>query len=126
MNINLLNLMGNSVIGQAADQQGGGVMGILNMLFPFILIFVIFYLLVILPQKKQQKKHTEMLNALQKGDNILTSAGIYGRIVEVKSKVIKLEIAPKIIITMQKGTIAGKAAEDEKADEKEVKEKEEK
>ena len=110
MNANMLKLLGEIATGQAA-QQGGGAGGILNMLLPFILIFGIFYFLVILPQKKQQKKHAEMLNRLQKGDNIVMNCGIKGRISEIKDTSIKLEIAPKVVITIQKNVITGKEQE---------------
>ena len=69
MTANTLNLLGNLLITQEAAQQGGA-MGMLNMFLPFILIFGIFYFLVILPQRKQMKKHNEMLNQLKKGDTV--------------------------------------------------------
>lgn len=113
MNSNLLKLLGDTAITQNAG-QGGGMMGILNMLLPFILIFAIFYFLVILPQKKQQKKHLEMLNQLQKGDFVLMNCGIKGRISEIKENGdIKLEISPKVLITVQKMVITGKVTGNE-------------
>lgn len=117
MNTNMLKLLGEMATGQAAQQGGAG--GILNMLLPFILIFGIFYFLVILPQKKQQKKHTEMLNRLQKGDNVVMNCGIKGRISEIKDTAIKLEIAPKVIVTIQKNVIAGKEQEGSSEEKKE-------
>lgn len=107
MSANIVKLLGEAVAGQAA-QEAGGAGGILNMLLPFILIFGIFYFLVILPQKKQQKKHVEMINRLQKGDNIIMNCGIKGRISEIKETTIKLEVAPKVVITIQKNVIASK------------------
>ena len=107
LNANVLKLLGDLATGQAAG-AGGGAAGILNMLLPFILIFGIFYFLVILPQKKQQKKHVEMLNPLQKGDTVLMNCGIKGMISEIRNNDIKLEISPKVIITIQKGVISGR------------------
>ena len=49
-----------------------------------------------------------MLNRLQKGDNIVMNCGIKGRISEIKETAIKLEVAPKVVITIQKNVIAGK------------------
>ncbi|HNW83406.1 MAG TPA: preprotein translocase subunit YajC [bacterium] len=112
MNSNMLKLLGDLTITQTAG-QGGGMIGILNMLLPFILIFAIFYFLVILPQKKQQKKHLEMLNQLQKGEIVLMNCGIKGRISEIKENEIKLEISPKVIVTIQKGVISSKVAGNE-------------
>ena len=116
MSANVVKLLGEMAISHAGG-SGGGAAGILNMLLPFILIFGIFYFLVILPQKKQQKKHAEMLNQLQKGEMVIMNCGIKGRISEIRNNDIKLEIAPKVVITIQKGVITGKVAsgeEDEK------------
>lgn len=114
MNANVLKLLGDLATGQASG-QGGGVAGILNMLLPFVLIFGIFYFLVILPQKKQQKKHVEMINQLQKGDMVLMNCGIKGRISEIKNNDVKLEISPKVIVSIQKSVISGRitVSEDE-------------
>ncbi len=118
MTVNTLISLGNLMVTQEAPQQGG-FMGILNMLLPFILIFGIFYFLVVLPQKKQQKKHAEMLSKLSKGDNVLMNCGIYGRVAEVLENDFKLEICqnPRVVITVQKGVVAGvvtKGAPEEK------------
>ncbi len=112
LTVNTLNLLGNLLITQEAAQQGGA-MGILNMLLPFILIFGIFYFLVILPQKKQMKKHNEMLNQLKKGDTVMMSNGIQGRITEVKDNELKVEICsnPKVVITVQKSVVSSVIAQ---------------
>lgn len=107
MNANVLKLLGDLATGQSSG-TGGGAAGILNMLLPFILIFGIFYFLVILPQKKQQKKHVAMLNQLQKGEMVVMNCGIKGRISEIRNNDIKLEISPKVVISIQKGVITGK------------------
>lgn len=115
MNTSVLSSTFQSLWGQAAPPQSG-FLAFVNMLIPFILIFVIFYLLVILPQKKQQKKHQEMLNALQKGDRVLTSAGFFGRIVEVKPTLFKVEVAPKVVVSLQKNAVVSKVQEEEATD----------
>ena len=109
---NALNLLGDLLITQEAAQQGGA-MGILNMLLPFILIFGIFYFLVILPQKKQMKKHNEMLNQLKKGDTVIMSNGFYGRVAEVKDAELKVEICqnPKVVVTVQKSVVSSVVAQ---------------
>jgi preprotein translocase subunit YajC len=94
----------------ATVQAGGQGGGFISMILPFALIFAIFYFLVILPQKKQQKKHAEMITQLQKGDNVLLNCGIKGRIAEVKDADFKLEIAPKVIVTVTKNVVSGKVA----------------
>ena len=109
--VNSLNLLGNLLITQESAQQGGA-MGIVNMLLPFILIFGIFYFLVILPQRKQMKKHNEMLNQLKKGDTIMMSNGFQGRIAEVRDAELKVEICsnPKVVVTVQKTAVASVVA----------------
>ncbi|HNT29228.1 MAG TPA: preprotein translocase subunit YajC [bacterium] len=85
---------------------------IFNMLVPFVLIFVIFYFLVVMPQKKQQKKLQEMLGSLQKGDRVITSSGIFGRVTEVRNDSFKIEIAPKVVVSVQKSAVISRVAED--------------
>ncbi len=114
----MISTLSDLLVTQAAPQPGG-MMAIFNMLIPFVLIFVIFYFLVVMPQKKQQKKLQEMLNALQKGDQVLTSAGLYGRIVEVKTHSFKLEIAPKVVVSVQKSAVVSKVQDEEAAETKE-------
>jgi preprotein translocase subunit YajC len=66
--------------GQGGSGGGGGFLGFL----PFILIIVIFYFLLIRPQAKRQKTLQKMLQSVKKGDEIVTSGGIYGQVVGVK------------------------------------------
>ena len=106
---NTLNLLGNLMITEGEQTQGGGI---ISMILPFILIFAIFYFLVILPQKKQMKKHNEMLNQLKKGDTIMMSNGFQGRIAEVKDNELKVEICsnPKVVVTVQKAAVSSVVA----------------
>lgn len=77
---------------------------------PFILIMMIFYFLVIKPQKEKQKQHQESLKALGKNDKVVTSGGIHGTVVAVKDKTVmvrvddnvKLEIEKDAIMTIEK------------------------
>ena len=76
--------------------------------FIFIgLIFVIFYLLIIKPQKKKQLDHQKIMQALKKNDEVITIGGIHGTIVNVKDKSLVLRIADNIKIEIQKSAIAG-------------------
>ena len=70
--------------------------GPLVALFPWILIFAVFYFLLIRPQQKRAKEHQQMLNNLKKGDKILTSGGIYGTIVGIKGNTLEVEIAEEV------------------------------
>ena len=66
------------LMGQQGGGEGGGGF---SLLLPFILIFVIMYFLMIRPQAKKQKQRQKMIEAIQKGDNIITTGGIHGKIV---------------------------------------------
>ena len=87
--------------GQAAP---GGSM--LTALLPFALVFVIFYFLLIRPQRTKQKKHQEMVEQLKPGDKIITSGGIHGTIMGVQEDKIELRIASNTKIDISKNAIA--------------------
>jgi len=76
-------------------------------LFPFVLIFLIFYFLLIAPARRKQKKHAEMLGNLKNGDRIITQGGMYGTVVGVAENVIQVRIADKVKIDVAKHAIAG-------------------
>ena len=70
-------------------------------------IFIVFYFLLIRPQRKQQKKHAEMLSALQPGDKVITQGGIYGTVVGVSDAVVQLRVDSQVKIDVAKHSIAG-------------------
>ena len=77
---------------------------------PFILIFGIFYLLLIMPMRRRQKKHQELLGKLTKGDRVITNGGIFGTVVEVEDDKLTLRIAePKVDIQVARSAVAGLA-----------------
>lgn len=71
---------------------GAGLLGTLISLLPMILIFVIFYFMLIRPQRKKEKKVQEMLNALKVGDRVSTIGGIYGTITSIKDDTLELSV----------------------------------
>ncbi len=73
---------------------------------PLIILFVVFYLFLIRPQMKRQKDHSKMVDALAKGDEAVTTGGLLGRITEVGSNFVKLEIAKGTEVKVQKHAIA--------------------
>ena len=72
------------------DQAGNPLLQ--SMLIPYLLIFVIFYFLVFKPQKDKQKQHKELIANLKKNDQVVTSGGIYGTVVNVKEKTVIVRI----------------------------------
>ena len=72
---------------------------------PLIVIFVLFWFMLIRPQMKQAKEHRKMLDALQKGDEIATSGGLVGKITKVGESLVGLEIAPDVVVQVQKHTV---------------------
>ncbi|WHH59029.1 preprotein translocase subunit YajC [Petroclostridium sp. X23] len=64
----------------------------LSILVPYILIFAVFYFILILPQRRKDKKMKEMLAALKVGDEIVTIGGIYGKVISIKDDVLTIEV----------------------------------
>ena len=75
------------------------------MLLPMILIIVVFYFFMIRPQMKRQKDLQKFRSSLQKGDKVVTTGGLYGRIEEIKDNIIMLEIAPNIKVKIDKSVV---------------------
>ena len=73
---------------------------------PFIFIFVIFYFLLIRPQKQSQKQHQEMIKNLQKNDEVVTSGGIHGKIVNIKDNTIVLRIDDNAKMEINRSAVA--------------------
>ncbi len=90
---------------QQAAQGGQASSPLGSMLFPLILMFVIFYFLLIRPQQKKQKDHQAMLGDIKKGDKVITSGGLYGVIVKVTEKDVVLEVADKVNLRFTRGSV---------------------
>ncbi len=87
----------------AASQSTGGM---LISFFPFVLIFIVFYFLLILPQQRKAKKHRAMLESLKKGERILTSGGMLGTVAAVNNKVVTIQVADNVRIKIRKEYIS--------------------
>jgi preprotein translocase subunit YajC len=72
---------------------------------PLIVIFVLFFFMIIRPQMKAAKAQREMITALQKGDEVVTSGGIVGKVTKVTESFVSIEIAANTEITMQKQAV---------------------
>lgn len=89
---------------QAAAPAGGAGGGLLGLL-PIILMFVVLYFLMIRPQMKRQKEQKAMIDALAKGDEVISAGGVVGRITKVGEAYVTLEIAEGTEITLQKAAV---------------------
>ncbi len=78
----------------------------LTALVPFILVFVIFYVLIILPSRKKQKKHQDMVEALKPGNKVVTTGGIYGTVMGTKEDRIELKISANVKIDVTRNAIS--------------------
>jgi preprotein translocase subunit YajC len=88
-------------------QSGTGQGNILVNLFPFVLMIGIFYLLVLMPMRKRQKKVREFQSALKVGDRIVTTGGIYGQVTRLSDATVQVQIADKVRIEMSRAAIGG-------------------
>jgi len=84
---------------------GGGQSALLNMV-PLVLMFGIFYFLLIRPQQKRAKEHRALLDALKKGDQVVTAGGIHGKVSSIDEAVVTMEVATGVNIKVDKGHIA--------------------
>ena len=95
----------SSAFAQAAGgAPAGGDPGLIGFL-PIILMFVLLYFLMIRPQMKRAKETKAMIEALQKGDEVVTAGGVLGRITRISDAYISLEIAPNTEINVQKASV---------------------
>lgn len=87
---------------QSAAEQGGGT----SFLIMMVLFFVIFYFMLIRPQMKQAKEHRKLLENLSKGDEVVTTGGLLGKIIEIGDNFIVMEIARETEIKVQKHAVS--------------------
>ncbi len=78
------------------------------------IVIAIFYVVMIRPQQQKAKEHQDMLEALKKGDEVLTSGGLYGRVHAVADQVVTLEIAPNVRVRVARSRIEGREGKDSK------------
>nr|WP_259374310.1 preprotein translocase subunit YajC [Calidifontimicrobium sp. SYSU G02091] len=91
---------------QAAPAATGGAESSLLSLLPLVLMFVVLYFIMIRPQMKRQKEHKAMVEALAKGDEIVTAGGLAGRISKLGDSYIGVEIADGVEVQVQRNAVA--------------------
>lgn len=101
--------------GEGQGQPGGGTLlgpcggqGGTTTLMMMIIMFAVFYFFLIRPQSKKAKEHQNMLNALQKGDEVVTGGGVIGRISGITDKIVTLEVSEKVRVRVLKAQIVDK------------------
>lgn len=94
--------------------QDGGGMGLIWNLAPILIIFLIFYFLVIVPQRRQKQQLQDMISQLKINDEVVTNGGVIGKIKEIKDTSFIIQSAEKSFIEIGKQAVVGKKAEDSK------------
>lgn len=97
------------LISDALAAAGTGPMAQTDGTFSLIMIaaiFILFYFMLIRPQNKRTKEHRELISQLKKGDEIITSGGILGKVVQLNEQYIKVSLAEGIEVNLQKGAVS--------------------
>ena len=96
------------LISPAYAQAAGGTSGGMDLMqfLPMVAIFVVFYFLLIRPQQKRSKETKTMLEALQKGDEVVSAGGIVGKISKLNDSYATVEVAPGVEMTIQRSAIS--------------------
>src|ERR1700730_10991132 len=97
------------ILFDAQSPAGNGLIAFL----PLAIIMVIFYVLLILPAQRRQKKTQSMLSALKTGDKVVTTGGVYGTIVALDGDAVQLRIADQVKVKVARSAVAGIQAEGE-------------
>jgi preprotein translocase subunit YajC len=91
----------------ASSSQPGGASAMLIGILPWLLIFVIFYVLLIRPQQKRAKEHQSEIESVKKGDEVITGGGLRGRVTKVADTEVEVEIAQGVKVRAVKSTLTG-------------------
>jgi preprotein translocase subunit YajC len=94
----------SSAYAQTAAPAGGS--DSLLSLLPLVLMFVVLYFIMIRPQMKKQKEHRAMVEALAKGDEVVISGGVVGRVSKLGDSFLHVEVAPGVELQVQRGAVA--------------------
>jgi preprotein translocase subunit YajC len=101
---------------QAAGAPAGGGMGGLVQLLPFILVFAIMYFLMIRPQQRKVKEHRAMVEGVRRGDQVVTSGGLIGKVTKVADNELEVELAPNVKVRVVRSTISQVVSKTEPAE----------
>ena len=93
----------------------GGIQDLLLQMLPLVGLFVLAYFLMIRPQQQRMKQHQQMLASIKRGDNVVLSSGVLGKVVRVEDKEVGVEIATGVTVKVRKGMISEVTARGEPA-----------
>ena len=100
------------VVVALAPPQPGAQTPIWVTLFPFALMLAVFYVLVLLPMRRRQKKIQEFQDSIKVGDKVITTSGLYGQVTKITDVSVQLQIADKVRIDVAKASIGGYQGQD--------------
>ena len=90
-------------MGAPAD---GGMMAVIMQFLPIVAIFILFYFLLIRPQQKRAKEHAAAIGAVKRGDTVVLSSGMIGKVTRVEDAEVNVEIAPSVNVRVVKAMVA--------------------
>ena len=97
-------------LAQTTPDAGGGAGSTFGFFLPIVAMFLLFYALIIRPQSRQQKEHKKMLEQVVRGDQVVTSGGIHGRVTGVVDDVLTVEIADRVRVKLNKSAVSSRVA----------------
>ena len=97
----------SSILAMAPQQGGNAGGGMIQTLIFFGLIFVVFYFMILRPQQKRTKERQKMLESVKKGDKVVTSGGLHGKIVSIDEKTALIEVDDNVKLKFERTAISG-------------------
>lgn len=110
------SILSPSMVLALQASSSGGMLGALGGLVPMLLIFVIFYVVLMLPMQRQRKALQQVLANLKKGDRVITNGGLYGEVTAVEGATVMLRIADNVRVRVAKSAVSGLEGESEKSE----------
>ena len=103
------------LISPAYAQSAAAGGSLFELLFPLIMVFAIIYFMILRPQQKRQREHTTMIEALRRGDTVVTQGGLVGKVAKVNDDEIDVDIAENTRVSVVKSMIISVRAKGEPA-----------
>ncbi len=97
-------------LAQTTPDAGGGSGSTFGFFLPIVAMFLLFYALIIRPQSRQQKEHKKMLAQVARGDQVVTSGGIHGKVTGVADDILTVEIADRVRVKLNKSAVSSRIA----------------